>query len=114
MKQRILALAICAGAVIAFSAPALADEGKDESGKGWYGQNLGDWRDYDGDDYDDKGNRYGGYDREDWRGDDYYEKDPRHYGRHAEIPPGHLPPPGECRAWYPDLPPGHQPPPFRC
>lgn len=25
------------------------------------------------------------------------------------IPPGHLPPPGYCRIWYPDRPPGHQP-----
>ncbi|MCI0331474.1 MAG: hypothetical protein L0196_11120 [candidate division Zixibacteria bacterium] len=30
------------------------------------------------------------------------------------IPPGHLPPPGECRIWYPGRPPGHQPPPGRC
>jgi hypothetical protein len=30
------------------------------------------------------------------------------------IPPGHLPPPGQCRLWYPDRPPGHQPPPERC
>ena len=30
------------------------------------------------------------------------------------IPPGHLPPPGECRYWYPGVPPGHQPPPFPC
>jgi len=54
------------GAVIAFSAPALADEGNDESGKGWYGQDRGDWRGYGGDHYDEKGKRYGGYDREDW------------------------------------------------
>jgi hypothetical protein len=27
------------------------------------------------------------------------------------IPPGHLPPPGSCRIWYPDRPPGQQPPP---
>lgn len=32
----------------------------------------------------------------------------------AEIPPGHLPPPGECRVWYPERPAGHQPPPYRC
>lgn len=32
----------------------------------------------------------------------------------AVIPPGHLPPPGECRVWYPDRPAGHQPPPQRC
>jgi len=30
------------------------------------------------------------------------------------VPPGHLPPPGECRIWYPDRPPGHQPPPGDC
>ncbi len=30
------------------------------------------------------------------------------------IPPGHLPPPGECRIWYPGRPPGQQPPPGRC
>ena len=30
------------------------------------------------------------------------------------IPSGHLPPPGMCRAWFPDRPPGHQPPPEPC
>jgi hypothetical protein len=30
------------------------------------------------------------------------------------IPPGHLPPPGECRVWFPNNPPGHQPPPGDC
>jgi hypothetical protein len=39
--------------------------------------------------------------------------------RHGEaarlgVPPGHLPPPGECRVWYPGRPPGHQPPPTDC
>lgn len=28
---------------------------------------------------------------------------------HLGIPPGHLPPPGMCRVWYPGKPPGHQP-----
>jgi len=32
----------------------------------------------------------------------------------VHVPPGHLPPPGECRIWYPDRPPGHQPPPGPC
>jgi hypothetical protein len=32
----------------------------------------------------------------------------------AHVPPGHLPPPGACRIWYPDRPPGHQPPPGPC
>lgn len=31
-----------------------------------------------------------------------------------DIPPGHLPPQGLCRVWYPDLPPGHQPAPGSC
>jgi hypothetical protein len=30
------------------------------------------------------------------------------------IPPGHLPPPGECRVWYDGRPPGQQPPPTSC
>ncbi|MFC4350601.1 hypothetical protein ACFOW6_03480 [Fodinicurvata halophila] len=29
-------------------------------------------------------------------------------------PYGHMPPPGECRVWYPDRPPGQQPPPGPC
>jgi hypothetical protein len=32
----------------------------------------------------------------------------------VEIPPGHLPPPGECKIWSPSLPPGHQGPPGDC
>jgi hypothetical protein len=31
-----------------------------------------------------------------------------------DIPPGHLPPNGQCRLWYPDRPPGLQPPPAPC
>jgi hypothetical protein len=30
------------------------------------------------------------------------------------VPPGHLPPAGKCRIWYPGTPPGHQPPPGDC
>jgi hypothetical protein len=30
------------------------------------------------------------------------------------VPPGHLPPPGQCRIWLPGRPPGHQPPPGPC
>ena len=37
------------------------------------------------------------------------------YGDRTErIPPGHLPPPGECRVWYDDRPAGQQPPPTSC
>jgi hypothetical protein len=35
-------------------------------------------------------------------------------GRTQGIPPGHQPPPGECRVWYDDRPAGHQPPPMSC
>lgn len=31
-----------------------------------------------------------------------------------DIPPGHYPPSGSCRVWFPDRPPGHQPPPGNC
>lgn len=38
-----------------------------------------------------------------------------YYGpANLHIPPGHLPPPGSCRIWYPGEPPGHQPPPGPC
>ena len=30
------------------------------------------------------------------------------------IPKGHLPPPGECRIWYPNRFTGDQPPPHKC
>jgi hypothetical protein len=30
------------------------------------------------------------------------------------IPPGHLPPLGQCRVWLPGEPPGHQPRPRNC
>ena len=43
--------------------------------------------------------------------DPYYSPS---YSAQTHIPPGHLPPPGECRIWYPDRPPGHQPPPGDC
>ncbi len=33
---------------------------------------------------------------------------------HANVPPGHMPPPGMCRVWFPNKPPGQQPPPGSC
>lgn len=35
-------------------------------------------------------------------------------GRRFHVPPGHYPPPGQCRVWNPDLPPGRQSPPGPC
>lgn len=86
--KSILTAILCAAALA--SSPALADAWKDESGKQWR---------------DDYGSKGWSYDQDDgpWR-----------YGRHPQIPYGHLPPPGECRAWYWGVPPGHQPPPERC
>jgi len=40
--------------------------------------------------------------------------EPVRYRRHRKIPPGHMPPPGQCRVWYPNRPAGHQPPPGNC
>jgi hypothetical protein len=33
---------------------------------------------------------------------------------YPEIPPGHMPPPGQCRIWVPGVPPGQQSPPGDC
>lgn len=84
-------------AALALSAsPALADPDKDESGKGYRGWDRG---------YDDRRGR-----------DDWYDdrRDERRYHSRRRIPAGHLPPPGECRVWFPDRPAGHQPPPMNC
>lgn len=74
---------------------AVADEGKDESGKG-------------------KRDKY--YSEKHYRGhqggsESYFHQ---HGYTHLNIPAGHYPPPGECRIWFPDRPPGQQPPPIRC
>jgi len=38
----------------------------------------------------------------------------RHGYERLQIPPGHYPPPGACRIWYPGRPAGHQPPAGPC
>jgi hypothetical protein len=68
-----------------------ADEGKDESGKGKKRADAQHGQD------DDRGS--------------YFHR--RGYTR-LNIPPGHYPPPGECRIWFPGRPPGQQPPPGNC
>lgn len=58
----------------------------------------------------------------DWeKNDDRWGKDDRRGGDgrvfpfgDLGIPKGHLPPPGECKVWFPGKPPGHQPPPQSC
>src|SRR5690606_18653019 len=45
---------------------------------------------------------------DDDRGDGYERRSP------GDVPPGHYPPPGECRIWFVNRPPGQQPPPARC
>jgi hypothetical protein len=72
------------------SSSAIADEGKDESGKGRPSKEA----------YRQQGDNSSyfhenGYDR-------------------LKIPKGHYPPPGECRIWYPERPAGQQPPPGKC
>ena len=37
-----------------------------------------------------------------------------HGGADVRVPPGHLPPAGSCRVWFPGRPPGHQPAPTSC
>lgn len=51
-----------------------------------------------------------------WHERKHDRQDRDQHGSRAQIkvPPGHLPPPGECRIWFPDRPAGHQPPPGDC
>lgn len=42
------------------------------------------------------------------------QRPPRGAATDIDIPPGHRPPPGQCRVWYPGRPPGQQPPPGDC
>ena len=57
---------------------------------------------------------YGDYDYERGkRGGKREKKDKKGY-RSLRVPPGHYPPRGACRVWYPGRPPGHQPRPTSC
>ncbi len=60
---------------------------------------------------------YGQVILEDDRGSVILDKGPGHgyyENTSPNIPPGHMPPPGKCRIWFPDRPPGQQPPPGEC
>lgn len=89
-------ITVCSAlALITLSAPTLADEGRDESGKG----------------HENIPRQSEAYRRPNDDRESYFQ---RHGYSRLNIPEGHYPPPGECRIWYPDRPPGHQPPPSRC
>lgn len=98
MNAKSIAIAVIAGCLLS-PLVAFADDWKDESGKG-------------------RGNRGGvtiqlPYPAAPPAYDPRYQA-PQGYYYGQSIPNGHLPPPGECRVWYPDRPAGHQPPPFKC
>ena len=100
--------------------PVFADDGKDESGKGkergkqeHRSSNHGGGKHQGGKDREPReygdANAHGDRERETREGGGHFSR-----SSHSRIPSGHLPPPGECRLWYPDRPPGHQPPPYKC
>ncbi|MCI0409020.1 MAG: hypothetical protein L0191_10725 [Acidobacteria bacterium] len=98
---------LCAAALSCAVGIAFANPDKDESGKGrgWYSFEK-DWKEK-------KHWKEGEYDK-DWDDDGLGSYFHEHGYTQLDIPPGHYPPPGECRIWYPDRPPGHQPPPGNC
>jgi len=113
--------------LVAGGTPAVADPDKDEAHGKEYREKRDDRNYREG--WDDREYREGWDDRKHYegRGDlEYYERrDDRRYREggsyfhqhgytQLDIPPGHLPPPGECRVWYPGQPPVHQPPPGPC
>ena len=85
---------------------ASADPDKDESGKGRERPGYSSEKDW----HDKKHRQEGRHGKAERRGSYFHE----HGYTRLSIPPGHYPPPGECRLWYPDRPPGHQPPPGKC
>lgn len=104
-----IALFVSAVALTATASLVCADPGKDESGKGRY-EDKSEFRN----DRDDDKSRKERDDRSGSRSGvrESYFRD-RGYTR-LDIPPGHYPPPGECRVWFPDRPAGQQPPPEGC
>jgi hypothetical protein len=111
MKVIGLAAALGLSGLASATTRAVADPWKDESGHGsWrYEDSEIGGRDHWRDRYSDRDYRYG---HRDYGFRDHRPR--RGRDRDAAIPPGHLPPPGECRTWYADRPAGHQPPPYRC
>ena len=84
---------------------ASADPDKNEGGKGY--------REHRAEKYDKDREKY--QDRKDKRAERLREREYDDRAAHlGNVPKGHMPPPGECRLWYPDRPAGHQPPPTKC
>lgn len=103
----LLALGLATPAAMADPSPGAMAYAKDDQGKKKDKRKDKDhkWKDDD----QDRDWRYDDRDRDrDW------EDDHRNHRGAQGIPPGHLPPPGECRVWYSGKPPGHQPPPTDC
>lgn len=102
-------LAGCLLLALAVPGVGRADPWKDESGHGRaeYRGERHDRRGWTEDDRRDRRAESWEARRGEWRGYDAPRYAP------PRIPPGHMPPPGEYRAWFPDRPPGHQPPPQR-
>ena len=99
--------------LLLLGAPLYADPGKHKSGKGkgrGVSHNKGLQKQH-------KKDRKDGQDkhRKDHRDDDWWQgvQSRVSHGR-FDVPPGHRPPPGMCRRWYPNRPPGQQPPPEEC
>ena len=120
-------IAIAVAAACMITSPAFADRDKEERGDGRPYESK-----YDRDDRHDGRGRHSGRDQ---HAEDKGRHDDRDHDRRADrrewrekhghkrgddrearvnIPAGHLPPPGECRIWYPDRPAGQQPPPGDC
>lgn len=102
MKTFILATALAA----MIATPAAADPKKGNNGRG----NSEHHERWDRDDQrgrDHRDDRRGNDRRDDRR--DYRGGDRRDERGGRGIPPGHIPPAGQCRVWFDDRPPGHQP-----
>lgn len=87
---------------------ALADDWKNEPGKGRQhddGHHESGWHNKN---YDKKKSGKRGHES---HGGSYFHQ---HGYSRLDIPKGHYPPPGMCRVWYPGRPPGQQPPPAAC
>ena len=97
-------IAVAVAAACLAASPAFADRDKEDKREGRSHEQK-----HDRHDREDRAERGEWRDRHDGR-----DKDRSHGHAQVKIPPGHLPPPGECRIWFPDRPPGHQPPPGDC